>query len=54
MSESPAPTPSSSRPTQSFRRLVRPLAMPIALVAIAAFFVIKEPTYLGSRNLTQL
>jgi D-xylose transport system permease protein len=30
------------------------LAMPLALVAIAAFFAIKEPLFLGPRNLTQL
>ncbi len=30
------------------------LAMPIALVAIATFFAVKEPAFLGSRNLTQL
>lgn len=28
--------------------------MPLALIAIAAFFAIKEPAFLGSRNLTQL
>ena len=28
--------------------------MPIALVAISAFFALKEPAFLGSRNLTQL
>ncbi len=30
------------------------LAMPIALVAISAFFAWKEPAFLGPRNLTQL
>lgn len=35
-------------------RLFKNLAMPIALVVIAAFFSIKEPAFLGSRNLTQL
>src|SRR5215217_6998465 len=30
------------------------LAMPLALIAIAAFFAVKEPAFLGSRNLTQL
>jgi D-xylose transport system permease protein len=30
------------------------LAMPMALVVIAAFFALKEPAFLGSRNLTQL
>ena len=33
---------------------VKNLAMPLALVAIALFFAIKEPAFLGSRNLTQL
>lgn len=32
----------------------RNLAMPLALVAIAAFFAVKEPAFLGPRNLTQL
>lgn len=36
------------------RSLFKNLAMPIALVAIVAFFAIKEPAFLGSRNLTQL
>lgn len=35
-------------------KLLKNLAMPIALVAICAFFGIKEPSFLGSRNLTQL
>lgn len=30
------------------------LAMPFALVAIATFFAVKEPAFLGARNLTQL
>ncbi len=34
--------------------LLRNLAMPIALVAIGAFFAVKEPAFLGPRNLTQL
>jgi D-xylose transport system permease protein len=34
--------------------LLRNLAMPIALAAICAFFAIKEPAFLGPRNLTQL
>ena len=38
------------KPRLSFQNL----AMPLALVAIAAFFAIKEPAFLGSRNLTQL
>lgn len=28
--------------------------MPLALIAIAAFFAVKEPAFIGSRNLTQL
>jgi D-xylose transport system permease protein len=32
----------------------RNLAMPMALVAIATFFAVKEPAFLGPRNLTQL
>ncbi len=36
------------------RALLQNLAMPIALVAIAAFFASVEPAYLGARNLTQL
>ncbi len=35
-------------------KLFKNLAMPIALVAISAFFAIKEPAFLGPRNLTQL
>jgi D-xylose transport system permease protein len=35
-------------------RFSRNLAMPLALVAIAAFFAWREPAFLGSRNLTQL
>lgn len=30
------------------------LALPLALVAAAAFFAVKEPSFLGARNLTQL
>lgn len=30
------------------------LAMPMALIVIAAFFAVKEPAFLGPRNLTQL
>jgi D-xylose transport system permease protein len=33
--------------------LFKNLAMPLALVAIAAFFAVKEPAFLGPRNLTQ-
>lgn len=36
------------------RALFKNLAMPLALVAIAAFFAVKEPLFLGPRNLTQL
>jgi D-xylose transport system permease protein len=36
------------------RVVLKSLAMPIALVAIAAFFAVKEPAFLGPRNLTQL
>jgi D-xylose transport system permease protein len=35
-------------------KLFKNLAMPIALVAICAFFAVKEPAFLGPRNLTQL
>jgi D-xylose transport system permease protein len=35
-------------------RLLKNLAMPLALVAIGAFFAIREPAFLGPRNLTQL
>lgn len=35
-------------------RLLKNLAMPIALIAIAVFFALKEPAFLGPRNLTQL
>lgn len=34
--------------------VLKNLAMPIALVAICGFFAIKEPLFLGPRNLTQL
>lgn len=34
--------------------LLKSLAMPIALVAICTFFAIREPVFLGPRNLTQL
>jgi D-xylose transport system permease protein len=37
-----------------FRPLLQNLAMPIALVAIAVFFAVREPAFLGARNLTQL
>ena len=30
------------------------LALPLALLAIAVFFAVKEPAFLGPRNLTQL
>jgi D-xylose transport system permease protein len=41
--------------TPSRRRIdLQNLAMPLALVAICAFFALREGTFLGSRNLTQL
>lgn len=36
------------------RRFLKPLAMPLALVVICAFFAMKEPAFLGARNLTNL
>lgn len=36
------------------RSLLKSLAMPLALAAIATFFALREPAFLGSRNLTQL
>ncbi len=36
------------------RLLLKNLAMPIALAAICAFFAVKEPAFLGSRNLSNL
>lgn len=36
------------------RIALKNLAMPIALAAICAFFAVKEPAFLGPRNLTQL
>lgn len=36
------------------RLLLKSLAMPIALVAICAFFALRESAFLGPRNLTQL
>src|SRR5476651_953037 len=38
----------------NLRTATKSLAMPIALVAICAFFGLREPSFLGSRNLTQL
>lgn len=38
----------------NFKAALKPLAMPIALVAICAFFALKEPLFLSPRNLTQL
>lgn len=35
-------------------KLIRNLAMPFALVAICTFFAMKEPSFIGPRNLTQL
>ena len=36
------------------RTLTKSLAMQIALVAVCSFFALKEPAFLGPRNLTQL
>jgi D-xylose transport system permease protein len=36
------------------RKFLQPLALPLALIAIAIFFATKEPAFLGPRNLTQL
>lgn len=36
------------------RAALQNLAMPIALVGICAFFALREPAFLGARNLTQL
>jgi len=36
------------------RVLLKSLSMPIALALIVAFFALREPAFLGSRNLTQL
>lgn len=36
------------------RAVLKPLALPLALVAIGAFFATQESSFLGSRNLTQL
>src|SRR2546423_13733041 len=38
----------------NFRIATKSLAMPIALVAICVFFALRENSFLGSRNLTQL
>lgn len=38
----------------NIRAAIQPIAMPLALVAIGAFFVFQEPAFLGARNLTQL
>src|SRR5882757_3225053 len=38
----------------NLRTATKSLAMPIALVAICMFFALKESSFLGSRNLTQL
>src|SRR4051812_31471000 len=38
----------------SFRSATKSIAMPLALIAIATFFAVKEPAFLGPRNLTQL
>ncbi|MFA6961286.1 MAG: hypothetical protein WC205_11090 [Opitutaceae bacterium] len=38
----------------NFKSAIKPLAMPLALLAICVFFAIKEPVFLSPRNLTQL
>src|SRR5882724_1467381 len=38
----------------TLRATSKSLAMPIALIAICAFFAVREPAFLGPRNLTQL
>ncbi len=38
----------------TLRTASRSLAMPLALLALCAFFAIREPVFLGPRNLTQL
>jgi D-xylose transport system permease protein len=38
----------------NLRTATKSLAMPLALAAIAMFFAVKEPAFLGPRNLTQL
>ena len=38
----------------NLRVATKSLAMPLALLAIAGFFALKEPAFLGARNLTQL
>jgi D-xylose transport system permease protein len=38
----------------NFKSAIKPLAMPLALLAICIFFAIKEPVFLSPRNLTQL
>jgi D-xylose transport system permease protein len=35
-------------------RPLRHLALPLALTVIGTFFALREPAFLGSRNLTQL
>lgn len=45
---------SSQAAGRDLRRWVRPLVMPLALVAIVIFFTVREPLFLGPRNLTQL
>jgi D-xylose transport system permease protein len=38
----------------TFRLATKSLALPFALLAIGIFFYLKEPAFLGARNLTQL
>jgi len=39
---------------KSRAQLLQHLALPLALLAICAFFALREPAFLGPRNLTQL
>src|SRR3954468_11448315 len=52
------PPPSSNErpnmPVMNARTVLKNFAMPIALVLICTFFAVKEPAFLGARNLTQL
>ncbi len=53
------PPPWATRPSNFFlppmnTQALRNFALPLALVAICGFFAIKEPAFLGPRNLTQL
>jgi D-xylose transport system permease protein len=54
MSSASAPTAAIRHSSFDIRHFAKPLALPLALVAIAVFFALKEPAFLGPRNLTQL